>query len=135
MTDKEKEEIKKGVKADFDLFCKNNNVTFNQDEDKEFSGYTEVIKTYTYDIFGYKYYTMLTSTDVDYVEMYIDMINNKKPDKMIVVEKYLKDNNIPSNSQGPSVARILAVLNNVELDLKSILDSIERESKIDSLLD
>jgi len=145
-TDEEKQKMKEKIRKDFETISmqysiqstitqstitQSNPMSRNRySEVEEFEGYKEVsIKIYSYDLFGMKYFQALTSDLEPYVKMYIDTIINGNPDKMMVAKKWVDDN------KNNNISYVLSVLNNTERDLKSIIENIKRDNKLNDLLD
>lgn len=141
-TDEEKQKMKEKIQKDFEAISMQYSIqsTITQSttpmssgrysEVEEFEGYKEVsIKIYSYDLFGMKYFQALTSDLEPYVKMYIDTIINGNPDKMMVAKKWLDDN------KSNNIAYVLSALNNTERDLKSVIENIKRDNKLNDLLD
>ena len=103
---------------------------------------------HTFDIFGSKLYVIADDESLPYIKEYIESVKNGTPDKEGIIKKYMQEtegmrsdkfetimkkfpNILMSNS---SPARISSYLNQVERDLKPILEALVRDKKIDDLL-
>jgi len=103
--------------------------------------------TKKFEIFGSKLYVFVDDESLTYVEQYIETVRQGNPDKESVVKKYMEEihsfekdqlENImkrnPNILMGSNSHRIVSYLNQIERDLKPILEAIKRDKKIDDLL-
>lgn len=109
------------------------------------------VKAYEFNVFEHKYYVVTKDVHYKYIKMYIDSIVSGNPDKESVIRQFGLDQKlIPESTlnflieQGRSVnflygnshsiGSVVSELNQIERDLKFVIDAKKRESKIDDLL-
>jgi hypothetical protein len=103
------------------------------------------MNTYSFDVLGSKLYVVTQSDHQPYIQEYIDSVNAGMPNKEVVIRRYATESKMSESfidrvlgqmnqvSANPTLG-IIGELNRIEHDLKPILDALERDKKIDDLL-
>jgi len=103
------------------------------------------MNTYSFDVLGSKLYVVTRSDHRPYIQEYIDSVNAGMPNKEAVIRRYTTESKMSESfidrvlgqmnqvSPNPTLG-IIGELNRIEHDLKPLLDALERDKKIDDLL-
>jgi hypothetical protein len=100
------------------------------------------MNTYSFDVLGSKLYVVTQSDHQPYIQEYIDSVNAGMPNKEVVIRRYATESKMSESfidrvlgqMNQVSANGIIGELNRIEHDLKPILDALERDKKIDDLL-
>lgn len=125
---------KEEIQNQLNKILQNSNISMRDPNDLDEIPTME-IKTYSFDVLGYKLYVITQTDHLPYIKDYINSVNSGNPDKEGVIKKYAMEYQNMSESLIENLlkkhngfynsipVRIIGELNQIERDLKPLLDA------------
>jgi hypothetical protein len=95
---------------------------------KEINDNRVTIQVHTFNVHGHMLFTYCEADILPYIERYIDSVNSGNPDKESIINELRA-------GAGRGVYPVISEINNIEHEIKHILDAIAREKKINQIME